>query len=74
MLGGSMRQHYFAPYAQYFLKFLQAYAAEGVPVQAVTCAKRSRHRSGRPHARLLVAAGIRNWIRQEPSRSTASKE
>ena len=36
MLGGSMRQHYFAPYAQYFLKFLQGYAAEGVPVQAVT--------------------------------------
>jgi glucosylceramidase len=36
MLGGSMRQHYFAPYAQYFLKFLQAYAAEGVPVQAIT--------------------------------------
>jgi glucosylceramidase len=36
MLGGSMRQRYFAPYAQYFLKFLQAYAGEGVPVQAVT--------------------------------------
>lgn len=36
MLGGSMRQHYFAPYAQYFLKFLQDYAAEGVPIQAVT--------------------------------------
>jgi glucosylceramidase len=36
MLGGSMRQKYFAPYAQYFVKFLQAYAAEGVPVQAVT--------------------------------------
>lgn len=36
MLGGSMRQQYFAPYAQYFLKFLQAYAAEGVPVQAVS--------------------------------------
>ena len=36
MLGGSMRQHYFGPYAQYFVKFLQAYAAEGVPVQAVT--------------------------------------
>lgn len=36
MLGGSMRQHFFAPYAQYFLKFLQGYAAEGVPVQAVT--------------------------------------
>jgi glucosylceramidase len=36
MLGGSIRPHYFAPYAQYFLKFLQLYAAEGVPVQAVT--------------------------------------
>jgi glucosylceramidase len=36
MLGGSMRQHYFAPYAKYFLKFLQSYAAEGVPIQAVT--------------------------------------
>jgi glucosylceramidase len=36
MLGGSMRQRYYGPYAQYFVKFLQAYAAEGVPVQAVT--------------------------------------
>ncbi len=36
MLGGSMRPRYFGPYAQYFVKFLQAYAAEGVPVQAVT--------------------------------------
>ncbi len=36
MLGGSMRQYYFAVYAQYYLKFLQAYAAEGAPVQALT--------------------------------------
>jgi len=36
MLGGSMRQRYFGAYAQYLLKFLQAYAAEGVPVQALT--------------------------------------
>jgi len=36
MLGGSMRQPYYAAYAQYFLKFLQSYAAEGVPSQAVT--------------------------------------
>jgi len=31
-----MRQKYFAPYAKYFVKFLEAYAAAGVPVQAVT--------------------------------------
>jgi len=36
MLGGSMRQRNLAPYAKYFVKFLQAYAAGGVPVQAVT--------------------------------------
>ena len=36
MLGGSIRSRYFEPYAGYFVKFLQAYAAEGVPIQAVT--------------------------------------
>jgi glucosylceramidase len=36
MLGGSMRRRFFGPYAEYFLKFLQAYAAGGVPIQAVT--------------------------------------
>ncbi|MGC1913552.1 MAG: glycoside hydrolase family 30 beta sandwich domain-containing protein [Candidatus Acidiferrales bacterium] len=36
MLGGSMRKFYLQIYAQYYLKFLQGYAAEGVPVQALT--------------------------------------
>jgi glucosylceramidase len=36
MLGGSMRKKNLAVYAQYFVKFLQAYAAEGVQIQAVT--------------------------------------
>ncbi len=36
MLGGSMRRKYMASYANYFLKFLQAYEAEGAPVQAIT--------------------------------------
>ncbi len=36
MLGGSMRRYYLPVYAQYFLKFLQGYASEGVPVEAVT--------------------------------------
>ena len=36
MLGGSMRNHYLPAYAQYMMKFLQGYAAEGVPIQAVT--------------------------------------
>jgi glucosylceramidase len=36
MLGGSMRKKWFSTYAQYLLKFLQAYAAEGVAIQALT--------------------------------------
>lgn len=36
MLGGCMHRTYMSSYANYFVKFLQAYEAEGVPVQAVT--------------------------------------
>lgn len=36
MLGGCMRHTYMPSYANYFLKFLRAYEAEGVPIQAVT--------------------------------------
>jgi beta-galactosidase len=36
MLGGNMQRRSLGVYARYFLKFLQAYAAEGVPIQAVT--------------------------------------
>jgi glucosylceramidase len=35
-LGGSMRKRYFASYAQYFVKYLQAFVAEGVRIDAVT--------------------------------------
>lgn len=36
MLGGAMSRQYMDAYANYFLKFLQAYAAAGVPIQAIT--------------------------------------
>jgi len=36
MLGGSMRRKYLGTYAQYFEKFLDAYAAEGVRINSVT--------------------------------------
>lgn len=36
MLGGTMRASNLGPYAQYFLKFLEAYQAEGVRINAVT--------------------------------------
>jgi glucosylceramidase len=36
MLGGGMRKGSFDPYARYFLKFLEAYKADGVEIDAVT--------------------------------------
>jgi glucosylceramidase len=36
MIGGAMRKTSFAPYAQYFRKFLEGYKAEGVLIDAVT--------------------------------------
>ncbi len=36
MIGGAMRKLSFDPYARYFVKFLEAYKAEGVDINAVT--------------------------------------
>src|ERR1700751_534372 len=36
MLGGSMRKKSFPAYAQYFVRFLKGYAAEGGKIQAIT--------------------------------------
>ncbi len=36
MLGGLMEKKHFAAYAQYFVKFLQAYSAAGININAVT--------------------------------------
>jgi glucosylceramidase len=36
MLGGAMSRQYLPSYAQYLLKFIQGYAAEGVPIGAIS--------------------------------------
>ena len=36
MLGGCMQDTYFGPYAEYFVRFLQGYSAEGVKINAIT--------------------------------------
>jgi glucosylceramidase len=36
LYGGSMRSRYFDSYAEYFVKFLEAYKAEGIDIRAVT--------------------------------------
>jgi glucosylceramidase len=36
MLGGTLRKSCYGPYAQYFVKYLKAYEAEGVTINAIT--------------------------------------
>jgi glucosylceramidase len=36
MLGGSIQRKHFPAYAKYFLKFVESYAAAGVPIHAIT--------------------------------------
>lgn len=36
MIGGELKREWYPTYAQYFVKYLQAYAAEGIPIRAVT--------------------------------------
>jgi len=36
MIGGKLKREYYAAYAEYFVRFVQAYAEAGVPVYAVT--------------------------------------
>ncbi len=62
MLGGAMRNHYFEPYAHYFLKFLEDYKAAGVPIDAVTVQNEvDTDQDGRMPA-CLWGAGVRNCV------------
>lgn len=36
MLGGNMQRRYMPSYAQYFVRFIESYKGEGVPIKAVT--------------------------------------
>lgn len=36
MIGGELKPEYYGAYAQYFVRFIQAYAAEGIRIEAVT--------------------------------------
>ena len=73
MLGGPMRNHYFAAYAKYYLKFLDGYAAEGVPVQALTTQNEvDTDQDSRMPA--CMATGVRNPVHSRPSGAAFGKQ
>ena len=67
MLGGAMRKTNFEPYAQYFLKFLEGYKAEGVAIDAVTVQNETDAEQEGQHVRLPVGAGAGDRVRERAS-------
>jgi O-glycosyl hydrolase family 30 len=61
MLGGSIHKRSLPVYANYFVKYLKAYAAEAL-LSTQSPAKRGRHGPGRKNARLLLGTRNRNRI------------
>ena len=53
-VGGSLQPQYYGTYAQYFVKYLQAMATEGIPVDAVTIQNEPLHGGNNPS--LLMSA------------------
>ena len=47
-IGGSLMPEYFATYANYFVKYIQAYEAEGISIDAITVQNEPHHDGNNP--------------------------
>lgn len=47
-IGGSLQAQYFGVYAQYFVKYIQAMASEGIPIDAITIQNEPYHDGNNP--------------------------
>ncbi|MBP1841304.1 glycoside hydrolase family 30 protein [Formosa algae] len=47
-IGGSLKPEYYAVYAKYFVKYLQAYQAEGITIDAITVQNEPLHDGNNP--------------------------
>ena len=47
-IGGSLKTVYFATYANYFVKYIKAYEAEGITIDAITVQNEPHHDSNNP--------------------------
>jgi glucosylceramidase len=62
LLGGSLAPQWEASYARYFVKFIQAYAAEGLPIDAITLQNEPLHTANYP-TMSMSAAQQTNFIK-----------
>lgn len=61
-IGGSLKKKFYPAYAQYFVKYVQAMAAEGIPIDAITVQNEPLHPGNNPSL-LMPAADQADFIR-----------
>lgn len=61
-IGGSLKTQYYAAYAQYFVKYIQAMAALGISINAVTIQNEPEHGGNNP-SMLMTSAEQANFIK-----------
>lgn len=54
-IGGSLKPEFYPAYALYFVKYIQAMAAEGIPVDAITVQNEPLHPGNNPSLLMLAA-------------------
>jgi glucosylceramidase len=54
-MGGRLRQEYQSEYAQYFVRYLQAYAAHGITIDAITPQNEPHHGGNNPSMEMSAA-------------------
>lgn len=60
---GKLKPEYYGAYAQYFVKFIQAYAAEGIKIDAVTIQNEPHHEAGNYASMRMEAAEQAEFIK-----------
>ncbi len=54
-VGGSLKKEFYPSYALYFVKYIQAMAAEGIPIDAITVQNEPLHPGNNPSLLMLAA-------------------
>jgi len=62
LYGGSLEERWYDSYADYFVKYIQAYATQGIEIDAITPQNEPLHEAGYPTMRMEAAAQV-NFIK-----------
>ncbi|MCP4288413.1 MAG: hypothetical protein GY792_28965 [Gammaproteobacteria bacterium] len=63
LYGGSLKPEYYQAYADYFVRFIQAYENEGIPIHAITVQNEPHHTDGAYPTMWMDPAEQANFVR-----------